>query len=410
MRVEEPQVLTVCQLNRYVKAVFDAQPLLENITIRGEISNFTNHYRTGHYYFTLKDGQAAVKVVMFQSYARQIPFVPENGMAVLVRGKVSLFERDGTYQLYGYALQPDGVGALYLAFEQMKTRLAAEGLFDQARKRPLPAVPETVGVITSAGAAALQDILNILSRRSPWLRVLLRPTQVQGPAAAPDLAQAVQELDESGRCDVILIARGGGSLEDLWPFNEEALARAIARCQTPVLSGVGHETDYTICDLVADCRAPTPSAAAELVAPRREDLLSYLEDCYGQLCLAMTNGLQRRRTILADIQGLPCFQDVNFYTRENGQRLENLIKLLHIQMKHRLEQEQGQVEKFAALLDSISPLKLLSQGYSITSRGAEVLTDASALRPGEQINTRLARGWVLSQVLETNAEDQVGAK
>ena len=278
-------------------------------------------------------------------------------------------------------------------------------LLNSQRKRPLPAFPETIGVITSAGSAALQDIRNILSRRSPWLRVLLRPAQVQGAGAAQDLARAVEELDRCGRCDVLLIARGGGSLEDLWPFSEEVLALAIANCRTPVLSGVGHETDFTICDFVADCRAPTPSAAAELIAPRREDLLAALDGYSQQLYKALTEGIQHLRRDLELLRQQPCFQDVNFYTTENRQILQNLIKLLCMQMDHCLKEEKHRVEKNAALLDSLSPLKLLSQGYSITStHEGDVLTDSRQVQQGDRLWTRLAQGRILSQVLETVEE------
>ncbi len=267
-----PEALTVTQLNEYIKGVIDHDIRLADVTIKGEISNFKNHYSTGHYYFSLKDEGSILRAIMFRSAAGKMPFIPEDGMKVIAHGRISSFVRDGQYQLYCDSMEPDGVGALYIAFEQLKRKLEGEGLFDPARKRPLPKIPTRVGIITSATGAAIRDMINVCGRRFPYAKLILYPSLVQGPDAPPQLINGLRYFNETNSADVIIIGRGGGSIEDLWAFNNEELAREVAASQIPVISAVGHETDFTICDFVADRRAPTPSAAAELAVPDTAEL------------------------------------------------------------------------------------------------------------------------------------------
>ena len=267
-----PGALTVTQLNEYIKGILDHDPRLTDVYLRGEISNFKNHYSTGHYYFTLKDEGGMIRAIMFRSSAVKLAFLPEDGMKVVAHGRISAFVRDGQYQIYCDSMEPDGIGALYIAYEQLKRKLEAEGLFDPSRKKPLPKIPSRVGIITSATGAAIRDMINVCGRRFPFAELVLYPSLVQGPDAPAQLIDGVRYFNEKQSVDVIIIGRGGGSIEDLWAFNNEDLAREIAASAIPVISAVGHETDFTICDFVADRRAPTPSAAAELAVPETEEL------------------------------------------------------------------------------------------------------------------------------------------
>ena len=286
-------VLTVSQINTYVKSLIDGDDNLQNLYVAGEISNFTNHYRTGHFYFTLKDERAALKAVMFRSAAQRLRFLPEDGMRVIIRGNVSLFERDGVYQLYCEDMQPDGAGALAVAFEQRKQKLAAMGLFDEAHKKPLPRFPKRIGVVTSPTGAAVHDIQTVLERRFPAAEIIFAPVQVQGELAAPQISAAIEEFNRKKAADVLIVGRGGGSIEDLWAFNEELVAHAVYESEIPIISAVGHETDTTIIDFVADLSAPTPSAAAELAVPDVREVLFALDGQLDDLTGAMEGVLQR---------------------------------------------------------------------------------------------------------------------
>jgi exodeoxyribonuclease VII large subunit len=274
-QIQKPRVLSVSQINFYIKSLIENDGKLQFVLVTGEISNLTVHQRSGHIYLSLKDSNSVISAVMFAGNARRLKFRPENGMKIICRGRISLYEPSGRYQLYIEDMQPDGVGALALAFEQLKSGLEKKGLFDHAHKKPLPKFPKTIGVITSPTGAAVQDITNILRRRFPSVDIILAPVLVQGDSAPKQLVNAVNKFSESKIADVIIIGRGGGSAEDLWAFNDEELAYAVYHCKTPVISGVGHETDFTICDFVADKRASTPSAAAELAVPDRQELISY---------------------------------------------------------------------------------------------------------------------------------------
>lgn len=410
--------VTVAQLNRYVKSILSENEILRDIMVRGEISNFIRHYKSGHLYFTLKDNDAAVKTVMFRGNAQTLRFSPENGMAVIVTGAVTLYERDGSYQLYAQDIQPDGVGALYLAYEQLKEKLSREGLFEQSRKRPLPPYPETIGIVTSEGAAALQDMLRILQRRYPAAKILLCPAQVQGEGAAQTIIAGIQRLNETG-CDVLIIGRGGGSMEDLWAFNSEALARAIAASRVPVISAVGHETDFTIADLAADLRAPTPSAAAELAAPNSADVLYYLDSLSQRCGKAMERALNDREQRLRELRArliTPAgvlegyarrldwarreaeiamdrgLEQAAYRLRQGAQRVENTTAL-------RLERETGRLRGAARLLEASSPVRLLERGYSQTTNGEKTVSAVADVTEGDTIATRVTDGTLLSRVL-----------
>lgn len=391
-------ILTVSQLNRYVRAQLEENRLLQDIMVRGELSNFTAHRTSGHMYFSLKDKDSLVRAVMFRSHAAQLAFQPQNGMSVIARAQASLFERDGTYQLYIRELQPDGIGALYLAYEQLKIKLAAEGLFDDMRKKPLPRFPSVIGIITSETGAALQDILSVLERRYPLARVLLSPALVQGAGAPASLMAALDTLVHSKRCDVILIGRGGGGIEDLWAFNDEALARAIAACPVPIISAVGHETDYTICDFVADLRAPTPTAAAQLAVP---DLTEVSERLYRQQ-------LRLNESIRAQLA------QYSARLRQSGERVGLRLPLAMLaakreavntcgeelahSMRRILDAKRTKTEGLQRLLSSYRVGRVLERGYSITRCGGKIVTDPGTLQPGDVLETTVAGGEIRSQV------------
>lgn len=358
-------VLTVSQLNFYIKSIIDSDVNLENIFLTGEISNFTDHYQSGHFYFSLKDKKSVVKAVMFASFARRVRFRPQNGMRVIVRGRVAVYEVSGVYQVYVEDMQPDGVGALNLAFEQLKEKLLKEGLFDTKNKKTLPKYPQKVGVITSETGAVFWDIQNVMKRRFPLAEIVFQPVLVQGDDAARQIASAIEKFNNGELCDVLIVARGGGSIEDLWAFNDENLARTIAASKIPIVSAVGHETDFTICDFVADLRAPTPSAAAELVAPDMQKLISDIEYSASYVNSLMLCRVNDYRKIL-----------VNLTEREvlkNPKKLVNNRKLVVEALANAFKLRFGEIvsknkEKFlisVGKLDALSPLKLMSSGYCV---------------------------------------------
>ena len=305
----ERRIITVSELNEYIKMVLEHDELLMRIFVKGEISNFTNHYKTGHFYFSLKDEGGTVRAVMFRGSAARLKFMPENGMRVIVGGRVGVFPRDGQYQIYAETMEPDGIGALYIAYEQLKKKLEAEGLFDASKKKPLPKIPTRIGVITSPTGAAIRDIIHILGRRFPLARVILYPALVQGEGAAPDLVRGLDYFNQMGNVDVIIIGRGGGSLEDLWAFNDETLARHVAASRIPVISAVGHETDFTLCDFAASRRAPTPSAAAEIAVPETEELARKLANVTSRIELLLEGRLKLYRERLARAAGARVLKD-----------------------------------------------------------------------------------------------------
>lgn len=403
-------VITVTALNQYVKTLLEHDVVLTDVALRGEISNFVNHFKTGHFYFSLKDEKCSVKAVMFRTYAQQLAFTPQNGMRVIVRGRISLFERDGTFQVYADDMFPDGVGAMQLAFEQLKARLDAEGLFAQEHKRPLPAVPRCVGLVTSKTGAAIQDILQVSQRRYPFARFLLCPVTVQGEASAEEIAAAIQTLDESGLCDVMIVARGGGSREDLWVFNNERIARAAFASNTPIVSAIGHEIDFCILDFVADLRAPTPSAAAELVMPDAAVQWETIYRIYKNICKEMQNRLDLCYNKIEQYKNAPALLAMQTAPREKQRLLHEQAAQCTALMQRRIAQCEQQLRHHASLCASLNPYGVLARGYAVAQKDDVILRDAAQVAAGDSIHVTLARGTLECAVTKTESGEQHAAK
>ncbi len=386
-------ILTVSQINTYIKSIVDSDYNLKNIYVSGEVSNFTNHYRTGHFYFTLKDSNAAIKAVMFRSAAERVRFEVENGMKVIIRGNISVFERDGVYQLYCEDMIPDGQGALNLAFEQLKKKLYEQGMFSDEHKKPLPQFPERVGVITSPTGAAVHDILTVLERRFPLSRVVFEPVAVQGDSAAPQIVQAIEKFNRLKACDVLIVGRGGGSIEDLWAFNEEIVAHAIYDSEIPVISAVGHETDFTIADFVSDRRAPTPSAAAEIAVPDYREVLYTLDGMLDRMMNVVLSEIGRKKELLNE-------REKSFSLLGPQKRIEQYLALsqmletrMNTAFSHVFSRLSGEVVSFASRLESVSPLKTLERGFAFASaENGESIKSVASVTVGEKINVRVLDG------------------
>lgn len=394
-------VLSVSQLNRYIKMNFDADENLANIFISGEISNFTNHYRTGHLYFTLKDDSAAVRVVMFNSSAKRLKFMPEDGMKVIARGRVSVYEASGQYQLYVDDMQPDGVGALNLAYEQLKEKLQKEGLFSELHKKPLPPYPEKVGVITSPTGAAVRDIINVLGRRFPYAEIVFCPVLVQGEGAHLQLTDAVNLFNSERAADVIIIGRGGGSIEDLWEFNDEGLARAVYNSDIPVISAVGHETDFTICDFVADMRAPTPSAAAELAVPDANELQYALSALKNRMFLNVSSGIADRRSRLEYLTSKGALKSPDEMLSNRSQRLDTAFSKMLSSYENRIGGKKVEFISAATALSKLDPMSVLMRGFAFVSdKNGKNVYSSQALAKGDKINVRFHDGSAVCEVKE----------
>lgn len=385
-------LLTVTQLNTYVRSVLDSDRNLNNVFVCGEISNFTNHYRTGHYYMTLKDSGASIRAVMFRTANMRLRFMPENGMSVVARGMVSVYERDGQYQLYIDDMQPDGIGALSIAFEQLKSKLAAEGLFDEARKKPVPKIPLRVGVITSPTGAAVRDIITVLGRRFPMAEVILCPVQVQGASAAPQIAAAVKRFNREKLSDVLIVGRGGGSLEELWAFNEETVARAVSGSEIPVISAVGHETDFTICDFAADLRAPTPSAAAELAVPDAAEQRAYLSGLLLRCRRVLENEIASKRAYLKRLEMSPDLTSRKAMLDGYRLLLDRYSTTMEASLLAMISGGRSNLKFFAGKLDTLSPLKVLGRGYAIASKDGRSVSSVRSLSAGDGLSVRLSDG------------------
>ncbi len=382
------EIITVTALNRYVKALLDCNDVLFDLALRGEIANFVQNSRSGHCYFSLRDEQCSVKAVMFRSDARRLGFRPEEGMRVIVRCRVTLYERDGAFQVYVSDMFPDGIGSAQLAFEQLKAKLDAEGLFAPEHKKPLPAYPRCIGLVTSRTGAALQDIRNIISRRWPAVKLLLCPVNVQGFEAAQEIAEAIGRLDRSGLVDEIIVARGGGSREDLWVFNAEIIARAAYRCKTPLISAIGHEIDFTILDFVADQRAPTPSAAAELAVPDRAQLRKELFTLEQNI----HNNMQKRREIcynsLESCAAVLAQGAVRQRLAGGQASVQELAGEIQRCMQAQQRRQRQSLAYAAALAGSLSPYRVLARGYAMLTAPDGTVRTVQQLQAGEEVTIR----------------------
>jgi len=387
-------VLSVSQLNDYLKMLMDGDRLLVNVYLRGEISNFKYYASSGHLYFTIKDPEGQIRAVMFRAYASRLAFRPEDGMKVIAHGRVSVYGQSGQYQLYVDDLQPDGIGALAMQYEQLRRRLEAEGLFDESRKKPLPPMPMRVGVITSPSGAAVHDVQNILGRRFPMAEMLLFPSAVQGAEAPEQLRMGIEFFGMTGLCDVIIIGRGGGSIEDLWAFNDESLARAIAACPIPVISAVGHESDFTICDFVADRRAPTPSAAAELAVPDATELAAGLGMTMARLTNLISARITKEKSALQRIAERPCLTRPERLLDAPRQRILLTERRVEDGFAKVLEKCRHRLVTSGARLEAMSPLAVLSRGYAAVARDGAVISHATEVTEGDLLDIRFADGVI----------------
>ncbi len=388
----EKQTFTVTELNNRIKGLLDLDPLLADVCVRGELSNY-KIYPSGHHYFTLKDSESSLRCVMFRSSASRLRFRPESGMGVTAFGRVSVYPRDGAYQLYCNALMPEGTGDLQVAFEQLKAKLSAEGLFDPAHKKPLPQFPERIAIITSSAGAAVHDMIRILSHRWPMTKVLLLPVRVQGTEAPAEIAGAIRYANEFKVADLIITGRGGGSIEDLWAFNDERVARAIYASKIPVISAVGHEPDVTISDYVADRRASTPSNAAEIAVPDKNEMLDVLRSYDIRSAQAMTKLLDRLKERLSNLESKRVLSDPSVYIENRRIELDHGRDRLISAQERLLSGKKQSFVRLAASLDAMSPLRVLSRGYAIASKpDGEPVRSVKGLEAGEQISLRLADG------------------
>ena len=412
----QKRIITVSELNEYLKMLFEYDEILRNIYIKGEISNFTNHYKTGHFYFSLKDAGGSVRAVMFRSSASKLKFKPENGMRVIVGGRVSVFPRDGQYQVYVDVMEPDGVGALYMAYEQLRAKLEKEGLFAEERKKPLPRFPKRIGIVTSPTGAAIRDMLHITGRRFPSAEIVLYPALVQGADAAASIARGIRYFNTKKSVDLLIVGRGGGSLEDLWAFNEELLVRAVADSALPVISAVGHETDFTLCDFAADLRAPTPSAAAELAVPDTEELLSSLGHMNNRISLAMNRRLARSRDRLGLLSASRMLKDPRAFIDDKRMALAMDEQALYTRMERILAAKRAEFQYKTAKMEALNPLAVVARGYSAVFDEKGVLVKSvSQLAPGDGVSFALTDGKVHARVEKIESEkireeDQNGGK
>jgi len=402
------QPLTVTELNEYARRLLAGDPLLRNLEVTGEISGYKHHF-SGHRYFSLKDSSSRIQCVMFRQDAHQLDFTPADGMKVTLSGSASLFVRDGSYQLYVTSMRKSGVGELYVRFEQLKAKLASEGLFDPARKREIPIFPKKIGIVTSQTGAAVRDMIHVARRRNPNIEILIAPCAVQGVSAVPEIVRSIQMLNANGECDVLLVGRGGGSIEDLWAFNEEAVARAIVASSIPVISCVGHEIDFTIADFVADLRAPTPSAAAELAVPVLDTLQSTLDSLSVRLSQALDRGQQLRRAALAQICSSNILTDpIRFLIEEHRKELAQMTDRLRRGLSFRAEAARLRLNTAAGMLRTLNPGGVLDRGYAIVRQSGEIISSAQAVSVGAELEIQMSDGLILAHAADVKVRNENG--
>lgn len=395
----EIKPITVQELNKYIKNKIDNDEYLNNVYVKGEISNFKLHY-SGHMYFTLKDESSLIKCVMFKSYTPHLQFMPKDGMKVVILGTVSVFERDGQYQVYCKAMKQEGIGDLYEEYQKLKAKLEKEGLFDDSHKKKIPMFPKTIGVLTSSTGAVIRDIINVSTRRNPNVHIRLLPVPVQGQGAAEKIAEGIRKMNEEKLADVLIIGRGGGSLEDLWPFNEEIVARAIYDSDLPIISAVGHETDFTIADFVADLRAPTPSAAAELAVPNIEDVEYTIKTYQNRYRVAL-----KRRVELMKLRYEKCmtrrvFKEPLQKINERAITLDILVKSIQNSIQNKLHKSKTSAVEIITKLDALSPLKTLARGFNIAEKNGKIITKKQDVNLGDEITLRFIDGNVVTKVID----------
>lgn len=387
----ENMAVTVSQVNSYIKEKIASDEGLNNLIIKGEISNFKNHY-TGHMYFTLKDDKSLIKCIMFKTYAQRLNFMPKDGMKVFVFGEVSVFERDGIYQVYAKAMQEDGVGALYKQYEKLKQELEEKGYFDISHKKKIPQMPKVIGVLTSKTGSVIRDIINVSTRRNPNVQIRLLPVPVQGQDAAPKIAEGIRFMNKNKLADVLILARGGGSLEDLWPFNEEIVAQAIYESELPIISAVGHETDFSISDFVSDLRAPTPSAAAELAVPDIYEVKQKINGYQNRLKLALNKKYEMLKLRYEKIISSSIFKDPTRMINDRAILLDKNIKRIETAIQNKKQEQKEKYVKLISKLDALSPLKTLARGYSIIEQNGEMVNSVKQLKSGTEIDIKLVDG------------------
>lgn len=398
--------ISISQLNEYIKRIIDGDSFLRDVYIKGEISNFKNHYSTGHYYMSLKDDTSVIRAVMFKGAASKLQFMPENGMLVIVRGRVSAFVRDGQYQIYIEDMQPDGVGSLYIAYEQLKRKLETEGLFDESKKKPLPKIPSKVGVITSATGAAVRDIINVTGRRFPFAEVIVYPALVQGEGAVDSLISGLHYFNRTKNADVIIIGRGGGSIEDLWAFNSELLARTVAASDIPVISAVGHETDFTICDFVADRRAPTPSAAAEIAVPDTEELKRKIMNIIKRESALLSQRIIAGKAMVDRYAKSRTLTDPKAQIDDRRMMLMSASERLSISFDSQVRDKRGLLAVNAGKLSALDPMAVLARGYgAVYDSEGGIVKGISDVRIGEKVSLRLADGTVGAEIREISPDN-----